>query len=317
MNPTIPELTVAHKLGGAVPKGYPSEWRAFYSPVDDAHGAMLELVRSATQSLTVCMFAFTDAELAAAVAAKIADPNVAVQITLDSNEAVYEASTLAAWASAPATKLVVLTHSEKNAYMHLKMLIVDGVWLLTGSTNATQSGEYKQDNVLIVARNRLVAAEAQARADAIHAYGLAHSKAVSVTDPEATVVSPIPSPITQAVVTAAVKVALKRRVADVAERAGKTFLQAFIGGFPTALVAQNLAMHQWRPLLSLAESAALAGLAAVLSLLTSLLSGFVGNAGSASALPMSLDPSTLPVIDVPPSALSSHAFTREFPEGTA
>lgn len=165
-----------HKAGG-FPADYPTTVRSFYAPVDDLHGALLDLVVSAARTLQVAMYALTDGALAAALHAKLADPRVDVQLTLDASQAAtpYERALLAA-APFPASSIAVGT-SERGALMHLKMLVVDGRDTVTGSTNWTSSGEYLQDNALVIVRNRAVAAEAQARLDAIHAHILAAAKA--------------------------------------------------------------------------------------------------------------------------------------------
>jgi phosphatidylserine/phosphatidylglycerophosphate/cardiolipin synthase-like enzyme len=150
--------------------GYPDATRTFYSPVDRVHDALKALLASANKSIVVAMYGYDDPELNTALRSALENENMYVQMSLDSTQAggKAEKALLAPWLNDKIGNSIAIGHSEKSAIMHLKMVIIDGVDVITGSTNWSPGGESKQDNQLTVIRDPYVCAEARSRIDIIH-----------------------------------------------------------------------------------------------------------------------------------------------------
>jgi phosphatidylserine/phosphatidylglycerophosphate/cardiolipin synthase-like enzyme len=153
--------------------GYPDNARTFYSPVDDVHGALADLVQSANKSLVIAMYGYDDDQLNQVIQGQLASNTIYVQMSLDSSQAagVHEKDllvNLSKWENQKVGNSIAIGRSEKGAIMHLKLVIVDGLDVITGSTNWSTGGETQQDNQLTVIRDALVAAEARTRVDFIH-----------------------------------------------------------------------------------------------------------------------------------------------------
>lgn len=154
-----------------VDASYPADRRTFWSPIDDVHGALKTVLESARQSVILSMYGFDDDGLAALIAGHLTNPAMYCQISLDKSQAagVHEKALLAKYQAAFESNSVAIGNSEKGAIAHRKILIVDGLWTVTGSTNWSASGEQKQDNEMTVTYSATVAADAR------HVLDLSHS----------------------------------------------------------------------------------------------------------------------------------------------
>ena len=152
------------------PVGYPANMRTFYSPEDHVPQVLQSVVSSVSKSIVVAMYGFDDDVLAGMLDAALRNPAIYVQITLDGSQAAgaHEKAILAKYANDMTGNSVAIGRSERGAIMHRKMVIVDGLWRISGSTNWSTSGETLQDNELTVIRDAVVCAEARPVLDIEH-----------------------------------------------------------------------------------------------------------------------------------------------------
>jgi phosphatidylserine/phosphatidylglycerophosphate/cardiolipin synthase-like enzyme len=116
------------------------------------------------------MYGFDDEDLADMLATALKSPRVYVQITLDKTQAAgrAEAALLKKYFNRGDGNSIAIGHPEKGAIMHRKMMIIDGIWRISGSTNRSVSGETKQDNELTIIGDATVCAEARTIIDIEH-----------------------------------------------------------------------------------------------------------------------------------------------------
>jgi PLD-like domain len=151
--------------------GYPPDQRTFYAPRDRVHEVLAALIASAQHSLVLNMYGYDDDELDGLIRSKLQVPHVFVQMSLDKSQAggKRERGLLAKWSNdAFGNSIAIGTSSRHHAISHLKVLIVDGVYTVSGSTNWSLSGESEQDNQLTLQRNAVIAAEMRAVLDLNH-----------------------------------------------------------------------------------------------------------------------------------------------------
>jgi phosphatidylserine/phosphatidylglycerophosphate/cardiolipin synthase-like enzyme len=159
-----------YKATGRLLDGYPSDVRTFYSPVDNVHAMLTSLLASTQKSIVLNMYGYDDDELNDIIMSKLKDGHVYVQMSLDKSQAagVHERQLLAKWDNDLIGNSIAIGHSTKGAISHMKIVIIDGVYTVRGSTNWSLAGEQKQDNELTIHNNAVIAAETRAELDRNH-----------------------------------------------------------------------------------------------------------------------------------------------------
>ncbi len=166
--------------------GYPPDQRTFYAPRDDLHGLLTSLLASAQHSVVINMYGYDDDELNDIILGKLTDAHIYVQMSLDKSQAagVHEKPLLEKWSNAGfGNSIAIGTSSVHSAISHLKIVIVDNVYTVTGSTNWSISGETEQDNQLTLNRNAVVAAEMRGVLDLNHDWMLKQMAAAAADKP--------------------------------------------------------------------------------------------------------------------------------------
>jgi phosphatidylserine/phosphatidylglycerophosphate/cardiolipin synthase-like enzyme len=165
-----------YKAEGRFLDGYPDDQRTFFAPRDHVHDLLVTLLNSAQHSIVVNMFGYDDDKLNEIIQSKLADAKIYVQMSLDRSQvasSTHEKQILARWGNdAFGNSIAIGTSSVHNAISHLKIVIVDGVYTVKGSTNWSLSGEEQQDNELTLSRNAVIAAETRAILDLNHDFML-------------------------------------------------------------------------------------------------------------------------------------------------
>jgi phosphatidylserine/phosphatidylglycerophosphate/cardiolipin synthase-like enzyme len=97
-------------------------------------------------------------------------PHMVVTLSLDSTQAggKSEKALLERLRNDLPGNSIAVGRSERGDISHDKLMVIDGLFLVTGSTNWSFGGEEKQDNQLTISRDPVACAEARAVIDIDH-----------------------------------------------------------------------------------------------------------------------------------------------------
>jgi hypothetical protein len=159
------------KQAQSFPHGYSRDYLTFYAPRDQGvHDVLLWALLQAKSSIAVNMYGFDDPHVEALLKHYAETPQMIVVLTLDSSQAAgpAEAPLLADLRNDLPGNSIAIGRSEKHAISHDKLMVIDGVYLVTGSTNWSFGGEVDQDNQMTLSRDPTACAEARAVIDLDH-----------------------------------------------------------------------------------------------------------------------------------------------------
>lgn len=149
--------------------GYPNNVQHLFAPVDRVHEALVAVCQATSVSLAAAMYGWDDDQIDGLFRKKLEDEKIPVTLALDKSQAggVHEKKILAQWKPELVGNMIVIGQSAKHAISHDKMIVVDGLLTVCGSTNLSDSGESKQNNECLIVWDAVFAAEARARIDLI------------------------------------------------------------------------------------------------------------------------------------------------------
>lgn len=159
------------KQARAFPHGYSGQYLTFYAPRDTGvHQVLLWTLLQAKNWVAINMYGFDDPHLVALLRHYAHSPHILITLSLDSSEAGagIEPELLALLKHDIPGNSIAIGQSDKHAISHDKLMVVDGLYLITGSTNWSFGGETKQDNQLTLTRDPYACAEARAVIDLDH-----------------------------------------------------------------------------------------------------------------------------------------------------
>jgi hypothetical protein len=159
------------KQAQSFPHGYSREYLTFYAPRDPGvHHVLLWTVLQAKSSIAINMYGFDDPHIVALLRHHAANPHMIVTLSLDSSQAggKVEKELLQLLQNDIPGNSIAIGRSEKGAISHDKLMVVDGLYLVSGSTNWSFGGEDEQDNQLTLSRDPIACAEARAVIDLDH-----------------------------------------------------------------------------------------------------------------------------------------------------
>lgn len=162
------------------PPDYPTNVKHLFAPVDRVHEAFVACCSpDDLSSLHGSCYGWDDAQINSLFIRALDDEHVPVMLCLDSSQEAGrgEKPLVLQWNPKHITNEVVIGRSSKGAINHDKLIVVNRILTICGSTNFSIGGESKQNNEATIVYDRAFAGEAINRIERIHAEMAAQMRA--------------------------------------------------------------------------------------------------------------------------------------------
>ena len=161
------------------PADYPTNLRHLFAPVDKVHEAFVALCSpNDLSSLFASCYGWDDSTINDLFIKALEQDHIPTMLCLDSSQAAGrgEKSLVMKWNAAAIGNQVVIGRSRHGAANHDKLIVINRLVTICGSTNFSPSGETKQNNEAVIVFDRAFASETIDRIQIIHSEMAAQMK---------------------------------------------------------------------------------------------------------------------------------------------
>ncbi len=168
------------------PPDYPANVKHLFAPVDEVHDAFVSLLQcDDLTSLHASMYGWDDQAISDLFQQALLNEHIPVLLCLDSSQAggVHEREIIGKYPGSEMGNQIVVGRSSKGAINHDKLIVVNRLLTINGSTNLSAGGEGAQNNEATIVYDRAFAGETVNRIEIIHGEMAAQMAAAAAPQP--------------------------------------------------------------------------------------------------------------------------------------
>lgn len=166
------------------PPDYPTIVKHIFAPVDQVHESFMSVLHvDDLSSLFASCYGWDDAEINDLFRAALEVSHIPTMLCLDSSQEAGkgEKPLVMKWNQSELGNQIVIGRSSHGAINHDKLIVVNRILTICGSTNFSVGGETKQNNEATIVYDRAFAGETIDRIQTIHSEMVAQMNAATAT----------------------------------------------------------------------------------------------------------------------------------------